>query len=62
MGYVCLCVHMYLYIHLPSLAAMALHSVSIERCVSVERGWSLLTVTVSWYRVCLAERAADDAF
>jgi len=59
-GYVCLCVYVYLY--LTYLTAMALDGVSIERCLSVERGWSLLPVTVSLYRMCLADQAADDAF
>lgn len=56
------CVYIYLYIYLTYLTVMALHGVSIERCISVERGWSLLTVTVSLYRMCLADQAADDAF
>lgn len=59
-GYVCLCVCLCIY--LMYVTVMALHGVSIERCLSVERGWSLLTVTVSLYRMCLAEQAADDAF
>lgn len=59
--YVCLCAYMHLSIYLTYVTVMALHGVSIERCISVERGWSLLTVTVSLYCMCLADQAANDA-